>query len=268
MKKAISLVFCIVIATLCFAGCGKNSDSKTITVAASSTPHAEILEQCKKDMQDKGYTLKIKVMTDYVTPNTATEDGDVDANFFQHTPYLDQFNKENKTHLVSVLKVHFEPLGIYAGTAKKLEEIPKGAKIAVPNDVTNEARALLLLDANGLIKLKDNKSLTATKNDITENKNNYEIIEADAENLPNLLDEVAVAVINGNYAVGAGLKVSGAITAEKADSAAAQTYGNILVVREGNEENEAVKALVEVLKSKNIADYITKTYDGAVVALN
>ncbi len=272
MKKLLAIVLCLSLCAFAFAGCGNKDEEKTektkITVAASTTPHAEILEQCKADMEAKGYELEIKTMDDYVVPNTATESGDVDANYFQHTPYLEQFNQENNTHLVSVLKVHYEPYGIYAGTAKTLKDIPDGAQIAVPNDATNEARALMLLDAQGLIKLKDNTKLDSTKNDIAENPHNYEIKEMEAALLPSVLDEVAIAVINGNYAIGAGLKVKNALATEDANSTAAQTYGNVLVVKEGNEENEAVKALVEVLKSSKIAEYIDSTYDGAVVSLN
>ncbi len=276
MKRLTTILLTLVLCAVCFAGCGSsdgkksdsNSKAKTVTVAASTTPHAEILEQCKEDMKAKGYELVIKTMDDYVIPNTATESGDVDANYFQHTPYLEQFNKENNTHLVSVLKVHYEPLGIYAGTSKTLKDIPDGAQIAVPNDATNEARALMLLDAQGLIKLKDNTNLTATKNDIAENPHKYEIKEMEAALLTSVLDEVAVAVINGNYAVEKGLKVNESLAKEDASSTAAQTYGNVLVVKEGNENNEGISALCEILKSQKIAEYIDKTYDGAVVSLN
>ena len=277
MKKLLALVLALSLCAVCFAGCGgkeskKSSDGsstelKTVTVAASTSPHSEILEQCKEDMKAQGYELVVKIMDDYVVPNTATESGDVDANYFQHTPYLEQFNKENNTHLVPVLKVHYEPLGIYAGTSKTLEDIPDGAQIAVPNDTTNEARALMLLDAQGLIKLKDNTNLTATKNDIAENPHKYEIKEMEAALLTSVLDEVAVAVINGNYAVEKGLKVNESLAKEDASSTAAQTYGNILVVKEGNENNDGILVLAEILKSKKIASYIEKTYKSAVVSL-
>lgn len=268
MKKLVSVITAAVLSLTLLAGCGSKADDKTITVAASTTPHAEILEQCKSALEKDGYTLVIKTMDDYVTPNTATESGDVDANYFQHQPYLDQFNEENGTHLVSVAKIHYEPFGIYAGTSDSLESIPDGAKIAVPNDATNEARALLLLDANGLIKLKDNTDITATKNDVVENPHNYEIVEMEAALVPTVLDEVAVAVINGNYAIGAGLKVSEALAAEDSKSVAAQTYGNVLVVKEGNEKEEKVQALVDALKSDDIRDYINSKYDGAVLPLD
>lgn len=266
MKKLISLLLASVLSLTLLAACG-SSDDKTITVAASSTPHAEILEQCKSAMAEKGYTLDIKVMDDYVTPNMATDGGDVTANYFQHQPYLDDFNASNGTKLSTVAKVHYEPYGIYAGTCSSLDAIEDGAVIAVPNDPTNEARALLLLEANGIIKLDASKGLTATKNDIIENPKNLVIQEMEAALLPTVLDEVAVAVINGNYAIGAGLKVSGALAIEDAQSAAAQTYANILVVKTGNESLPAVKALVEVLTSDAIRDYINNTYDSAVVPI-
>lgn len=267
MKKILSLVIAGVLALATFTSCG-SSDEKTITVAASSAPHAEILEQCKTAMSEKGYTLEVRVMDDYVTPNTATDDGDVDANYFQHQPYLDQFNEEKGTKLVSVAKVHYEPYGIYAGTCDSLDALEDGAVIAVPNDATNEARALLLLEANGLITLADGAGLTATKNDITDNPKNLDIREMEAALLPTVLDEVAFAVINGNYAISSGLKVADALAVEDAASEAAQTYANVLVVKEGNENLDKVKALVEVLGSEEISTYINNTYDGAVVPIS
>lgn len=268
MKKSISLVLALALVLSVLAGCGAGSkDSKTITVAASSAPHAEILEQCIPILADQGYTLEIKVMDDYIIPNTSTESGDVDANYFQHQPYLDDFNASNGTHLVTIARVHYEPYGIYAGTCNSLDAIEEGAQIAVPNDTTNEARALLLLEANGIIKLADGVGLTATKNDIVDNPKNVDILEMEAALLPAQLDEVAVAVINGNYAIEAGLKVSEALAAEKADSEAAQTYANILVVKEGNENVEKLQALAKVLNSDEVRDYINNTYDGAVVPI-
>jgi len=266
MKKILSLILAGILSLTVLASCG-GSDDKTITVAASSAPHAEILEQCKAAMTEKGYTLDIRVMDDYVTPNVATDDGDVDANYFQHQPYLDQFNAEKGTKLATVAKVHYEPYGIYAGTCKALADLADGAVIAVPNDATNEARALLLLEANGLITLAEGAGLTATKNDITSNPKNLDIREMEAALLPTVLDEVAFAVINGNYAISAGLKVSEALAVEDAASEAAQTYANVLVVKEGNENLDKVKALVEVLHSDAIRTYITDTYAGAVVPI-
>ena len=267
MKKFVSAILAIILLSLSLFGCAEK-DGKTVTVAASSVPHAKILEQCVTAMKEKGYTLKIKVMDDYVIPNTATQDGEVDANFFQHTPYLEQFNEENKTTLVSVAKVHYEPYALYAGTASSLADIPNGAKIAIPNDVTNGARALLLLEAAGIITLKTGADLTATKNDITKNPKHIEILEIEAALLPNQLDEVAAAVINGNYAISAGLDIKNALAVESSDSTAAQTFANILVVKKGNENNEGIKALVEILKSDAVKDFINDTYSGAVVPVN
>ncbi len=268
MRKTILATLVVAATVLTLAGCGNSSAAdNTITVAASSAPHAEILEQCVPVLADQGITLEIKVMDDYIIPNTSTESGDVDANYFQHQPYLDDFNASNGTHLVTVTRVHYEPYGIYAGTCDSLDALPDGASIAVPNDTTNEARALLLLQDNGIIKLKDGVGLTATKNDITENPKNVDILEMEAALLPAQLDEVAVAVINGNYAIDAGLKVSEALAAEKADSEAAQTYANILVVKEGNENLPKIQALSKALTSDAIRDYINNTYDGAVVPI-
>lgn len=268
MKKLASLILAAALLIPGLASCGSsNADDKTITVAATSTPHAEILEVCKPLLEEKGYTLDIKVVSDYVTPNQFTEDGEVDANYFQHQPYLDSFNEENKTHLVSVAQIHYEPFAIYRGTVDSLAALPDGASIAVPNDTTNEARALQLLSAQGLITLKDGVGLTATKNDITDNPHNYDIKEMEAALLPTVLDEVAVAVINGNYALGAGLSSNDSLAAEDAASEAAQTFANVLVVKAGNENTEKTKALKEALLSDTVRDYITNTYGGAVVAI-
>ncbi len=265
MKKTIAAILTAALAALTLVSCSSSGNDKTITVAASSTPHAEILEQCKAPLEEKGYTLEIKVMDDYITPNTSTDSGDVDANYFQHKPYLEQFNAENGTKLVPIAGVHYEPFGIYAGTCSSLDEIPDGASVAVPNDATNEARALLLLADNGLIELKEGVGLNATKNDITANPKNLEIREMEAALVPNVLSEVAVGVINGNYALGAGLKVSEAIAAEAPDSLAAETYVNVVVCKEGNENSDKLKALAEVINTDAIRDYINSTYDGAVV---
>ncbi len=267
MKKKILSVVVAALAFCALTACGTSKEDSTIVVAASSTPHAEILEQCVPILAEQGYTLEIKVMDDYIIPNTSTESGDVDANYFQHQPYLDDFNASNGTHLATVARVHYEPYGIYAGTVDSIDAIPDGAAIAVPNDTTNEARALLLLEANGIIKLKDGVGLTATKNDIVENPKNVDVLEMEAALVPNQLDEVAVAVINGNYAIEAGLKVSQALAAEKADSEAAQTYANILVVKEGNEDLPKIQALSKALTSDAIKEYISETYDGAVVSI-
>ncbi len=267
MKKILSLALAAVLCTLAFASCGAK-DENTIIVAASSTPHAEILEQCVDAMAEKGFTLEIKVMDDYITPNTSTDSGDVDANYFQHVPYLEQFNAENDANLVAVAGVHYEPYAIYAGTCDSLDKLADGAVIAVPNDATNEARALLLLEANGLIELSDGKGLTTTKNDIVSNPKNLDIREMEAALIPGQLDEVALAVINGNYALSSGLDVNKSLAAETSDSEAAQTYVNVLVVNKGNENNEGIKALCDILLSDTISEYINSTYNGAVVAMN
>lgn len=268
MKKILSLVLAAVllVSALCLTSCGADKTEK-IVVGASSTPHAEILEQCRSALKEKGYELEIKIYDDYVLPNTATEDGDLDANYFQHVPYLTDFNANNGTHLVSVAAVHYEPFGLYAGTSKSIEGLPAGAKIAIPNDGSNEARALFLLEACGLIKLKPGTGFTATKQDIAED-NGYEIVEMVAAVIPSCLDSVNLAVINGNYAIGAGLKIADALATEDKESEAAKTYGNVLVVKEGNENKESIKALVEVLKSEEISKFINEKYAGAVVPLS
>lgn len=242
-------------------------DSKgTITVAASPTPHAEILAEAGKILEKEGWTLEVTEFEDYVQPNLVVEDGDIDANYFQHTPYLDNFNEEKGTHLVSIAGVHYEPFGIYPGTKASLDDIAAGDTIAVPNDTTNEARALLLLQDNGIIKLKDGAGLTATVLDIEENPYDIKIQELEAAQVSRVKDEVAYVVLNGNYALEAGFSVAkDSIAYEKSDSDAAKTYVNILVVKEGNENNEGLQELAKVLKSDEIKDYINNTYDGAVV---
>lgn len=269
----------IATALLCgaFAGCGNNqaasssaakTDSKKITVAATPTPHAEILTEAKKILEKDGITLEIKEFTDYVQPNKIVDGGEMDANFFQHKPYLDDFNAENKTKLVSIAAIHYEPLGIYGGKTKALDQIKDGATIAVPNDTTNEARALLLLEAQGLIKLKEGVGIKATKQDIVENKKNIKIEEFEAAQVSRHLDEVDFVVLNGNYALNAGLNVSkDALAKEAADSEAAKTYANIIVVKEGNENNEAIKKLCQVLQSDEIKKFINDKYNGAVVPM-
>ncbi|WP_143319292.1 MetQ/NlpA family ABC transporter substrate-binding protein [Clostridium sp. HBUAS56010] len=242
-----------------------DGDLEEIVVGASPAPHAEILKAAKEVLKEKGYDLVIKEYTDYVQPNLALDSGDLDANYFQHKPYLDQFNEEKKTDLVSAAAIHYEPFGIYAGKIKSLEDLPDGAQIAVPNDVSNEARALLLLADNGLIELKEGVELDATKNDIVENEKNFKIIEVEAAQLPRSLGDVDIAVINGNYAIEAGLKVSEALATEDAKSLAATLYSNIVAVRTGEDTSEKTKALVEALTSDSVKKYIEDTYEGAVV---
>ena len=240
----------------------------TLKVAASPTPHAEILNVAKDILAEQGITLEIVEFSDYVQPNLVTESGEVDANYFQHTPYLESFNEENGTHLVSVGAIHYEPFGIYPGKSSDLENIADGAVIAVPNDTTNEARALQLLAAQGIITVRDGAGLTATVNDIEENPHNVKIEEIEAAQLPRTVQDVDFAVINGNYAMEAGFSVGkDALATEDASSEAAQTYANVLVVKEGNENNPAIQALLKALQSDEVKNYIDQTYDGAVVAI-
>ena len=245
----------------------EDSGSKSVKVAASATPHAEILEEAKGLLEAEGYELEVTVFNDYVQPNEVVESGDFDANYFQHIPYLESFNEEKGTHLVNAGGIHYEPFGIYPGTKKSLDELEEGDAIAVPNDTTNEARALLLLQDNGVITLKEGAGLNATVNDIEENVKNVEIVELEAAQVSRVVDEVAFVVLNGNYALEGGYSVkSDAISYEKSDSEAAKTYVNVIAVKEGNEENEGIQALVKVLKSDDIKKFIDEKYDGAVIA--
>lgn len=267
MKKILALVLTGAFLVSTLSGCGaKEADDKVIKVAASATPHAEILEQAKPLLEAQGYTLEVTIFDDYVQPNEVVESGDFDANYFQHIPYLDQFNVEKGTHLVNAGGIHYEPFGIYPGTKSDLAEVAEGDSIAVPNDTTNEARALLLLQDNGLITLKEGAGLSATVNDIAENPYNLEIVELEAAQVPRVVSEVAFVVLNGNYALEAGYSVAkDALTYESADSEAAKTYVNVIAVKEGNENSDKIKALVDVLKSDDIKTYINDTYDGAVI---
>lgn len=277
MKKLLTLVLTGIWATGVLAGCAAskedsaapdsaNADLKVIQVAASATPHAEILEEAKTFLIEKGYDLEVTVFDDYVQPNEVVESGDFDANYFQHIPYLESFNEEKGTHLVNAGGIHYEPFGIYPGTKDNLKDIEEGDKIAVPNDTTNEARALLLLQDNGVITLKDGVGLEATVNDIAENPYNVEIVELEAAQVARVVDETAFVVLNGNYALEAGYSVSkDSLAYETSDSEAAKTYVNVIAVKEGKEESDAVKALVEVLKSDDIKTFINEKYDEAVI---
>ena len=266
-KKLLALVLAGALLTGVLAGCGSSgSDSKTIRIAASPTPHAEILEQAKPILEEQGYTLEIVEFEDYVQPNEVVESGEYDANYFQHIPYLNRFNEEKGTHLVNAGGIHYEPFGIYPGTKTSLSDIADGDSIAVPNDTTNEARALLLLQDNGIITLKDDAGLEATVNDIVDNPYNVKIVELEAAQVARVVSENAYVVLNGNYALEAGFSVGkDALAYEASDSEAAKTYVNVIAVKEGNENKEAIKALVDVLKSDEIKNYIKDTYDGAVV---
>ncbi|MBR2275087.1 MAG: MetQ/NlpA family ABC transporter substrate-binding protein [Lachnospiraceae bacterium] len=249
------------------AASAKVSEPKgKISIAASPTPHAEILAEAAKVLADQGWELEIIEFEDYVQPNLVVDSGEIDANYFQHIPYLEDFNKENGTHLVNAGGIHYEPFGIYPGTKKDLSELSDKDVIAVPNDTTNEARALLLLQDNGIITLKDGAGLTATVKDIVDNPLNIEIEELEAAQVSRVIGEVAFAVLNGNYALEAGFSVGkDAVAYEKSDSEAAKTYVNVIAVSEGRENEEGIQALVKVLKSDEIKNFINNTYDGAVV---
>ena len=268
MKKLIAaaLTGALVLGTVGTSVVFAADDDKTITVAASETPHSEILEAAKPILEEEGYDLEVTVFDDYVQPNEVVESGDFDANYFQHVPYLNSFNEEKGTHLVNAGGIHYEPFGIYPGTKSSLDDIADGDTIAVPNDTTNEARALLLLQDNGIIKLKDGAGLEATVNDIEENPYNVEIVELAAEQVARVAEETSYIVLNGNYALQAGYSVSkDALAYETSDSEAAKTYVNVIAVKEGNENSDKIKALVDVLKSDEIKDFINEKYDGAVI---
>ena len=243
------------------------AEAVDIKIGATPSPHAEILEQAKDELAAAGINLDIVVYNDYVQPNLATDQGEIQANYFQHQPYLDDFNAENGTHLTSVGAIHYEPFGIYAGKANDLSNIADKAQIAVPNDTTNEARALQLLQANGIITLKDGVGLTATKQDIVENPHNVEILEVEAAQIPRSIESVDFACMNGNYAIEAGFKPSDALAQEDASSEAAQTYANVVVVSDADADSEWAKKLVEVLQSEKVSEYITNTYEGAVIPM-
>ncbi len=284
MKKLTALILTGALSCALLAGCAgsgtsttpnanastapQGSDSTepiTITVGATPAPHAEILEVVKDILAEQGITLDIKQYNDYIQPNNAVEDGSLDANYFQHITYMNDFNDQNGTHLVSVAEVHYEPFGLYAGKTDSLDALADGAQIGVPNDATNEARALLLLQQEGLITLKEDAGITATINDITDNPKNLDIVEMEAAQLPLRLADLDMAVINGNYAIDAGLKVSDALAVESADGEAAQAYVNVLTVKEGREDDPAIQALAEALCSDEVKAFMEETYGGAVV---
>lgn len=272
-KRVIALLTSIGLIGGLLTGCGtgeqasSGSDKKleVMKVGAGVTPHAEILREISSQLEQKGYQLEVVEYNDYVLPNTALEGGELDANYFQHQPYLDDFNQENGTHIVGVASIHFEPFGIYAGKSDSLADLKDGAVIAVPNDTTNEARALLLLQEQGLIKLKEGAGLTATVVDIEENPKKLEIKELEAAQVPKALSDVDVAAINANYAIEAGLKLSDALASEQSTSLAAQTYANIIAVKEGEEDSAKTKALVEAVQSEDVKKFVEEKYDGAVV---
>ncbi|MDQ1043968.1 MetQ/NlpA family ABC transporter substrate-binding protein [Streptomyces sp. V4I2] len=245
-------------------GSASSDTSGPLVVAASPTPHAEILNYVKDNLAKKaGLDLEVKEFTDYVTPNTATEDGSVTANYFQNQPYLDDFNKKNGTHIVPVVTVHLEPLGLYSNKVKSADDLKSGATVAVPNDSVNEARALKLLDANGIITLKDGVGNEATPSDITKNPKNLKFKELEAAQTPRSLDDVDAAVVNGNYAIEADL--SPADDALVLESATDNPYGNFLAVKDGNEDDPRVKKLAKLLTSAEVKKFIEDTYDGSVI---
>ena len=274
-NKAVAFAAAAVLAVGCFGltACGasqeaSSGDDKVITVGATPTPHAEVLENAVAPiLEEQGYDLQVTVFEDYVQPNTAVESGELDANYFQHINYLDAFNEENGTSLVNAGYVHYEPFGLYAGKSSDLENIADGAKIAVPNDTTNEARALLLLQQEGLITLADGAGVTATTKDIVDNPKNLEIVELEAAQVSHSLQDVDFGIINGNYALEAGLSVADALAVESAEGVAAEQYGNIIAVADGNQDSEKIKALVAACQSDGVAKYIEDTYNGAVVPL-
>ena len=249
------------------ADSGDAADGKVITVGATPAPHAEILEVAKEVLAEEGYTLEITEFDDYIVPNDAVEEGELDANYFQHITYMNQFNEDKGYHLVSVVSIHYEPFGLYAGKTASIEALADGAQIAIPNDATNGGRALLLLEQEGLITLKEGAGITATVTDIVDNPKNLEIMELEARLLPDSLKDVDLAVINGNYAIDAGLKIADALAIESAEGEAATAYANVLTVKEGNENDEGIQALLAALKSDEVKTFIEETYDGAVVPL-
>ena len=269
-KFVVSFLACSIALSLAvgLTGCGAQKQGPvkegSIVVGASPSPHAQILEAVSEQLAQKGYQLEIKEFTDYIMPNTALEDGELDANFFQHQPYLTDFNEKNGTKLVSAAAIHFEPLGIYGGKTADLADLPEGAQIAVPNDTTNEARALWLLQAQGIIEVDEQAGLEATKQDITSNPKNVEIVEMEAAQLPRALADVDFAVINGNYAVAAEIADQVLVTEDK-DSEAAKQDANIVAVREGDENREDIKALVEALQSDEVKAYIEETFGSTVI---
>lgn len=271
-KRSITIVALLLTLTVglgLLAGCGakKESSDKTIKVGASPAPHAEILKAAEEELAKEGYKLEIVEFQDYIQPNVSLKKGDIDANYFQHLPYLDKYNEENKTDLMSAGAIHYEPLGLYKGSKNDVKDLSKGDQIAVPNDTSNEARALLLLEDNGIIKLRAGAGLTATKQDIIDNPYGIEILEVEAAIIPGSLKNTAMSVINGNYAIGANIESSQAISFEKSDSEAAQTYANIVAVRKGDEKNEKTEALLKAIKSEKVKKFIEDKYKGSVVPL-
>ncbi|MBQ8604948.1 MAG: MetQ/NlpA family ABC transporter substrate-binding protein [Oscillospiraceae bacterium] len=263
MKKLFSIVLSLAL-TLSLIGCGGGEKANVLKVGASPSPHAEILEAAKEPLAKLGWELEIIEFTDYVQPNTALDAGDLDANFFQHTPYLNSFNRDYDTDIVSVAAVHFEPLGIYPGKSSDLTAIAEGAVIAVPNDETNEARALLLLQQEGIITLKEGAGLSATKLDIVENPYNVDIYEIEAAQTVNVLADVDFAVVNGNYAVSADI-LDTVLASESSEGEVPDTYANILAAKADRQNEEGIQALAQVLNSDEIRQFINEKYENLFV---
>jgi D-methionine transport system substrate-binding protein len=275
MNKFVKVLSALLVASVALTGCGSKSQESSSTaekseankttklvVGATPLPHAEILKIVQPVLKEKGIELEIKEFTDYVTPNTAVNDKQIDANFFQHVPYMEDFNKQNGTNLVAVGKVHVEPLAAYSSKIKTKDEIKDGAVIAIPNDATNEGRALLLLQKQGLIKLKDSTALTQTPKDIVENSKNLEFKELEAAQLPRVLPDVDIAIINTNYAIEAKLNPTGdSLFIEDQDS----PYANVLSARPDNQNDPAIQELLKALNSPEVKKFIEEQYKGAVV---
>ena len=268
MKKTLALILTVLLLAAALCGCGKTAEAKKIRVAATAVPHAEILEIAKDLLAAQGYELDIVVYTDFVQPNLVVESGELDANYFQHTPYMNQFNAENGTHIVSAGLIHYESFGIYAGKTASIDALPDGAQISIPNDATNGARALLLLHQEGILTIKEGVGIEATVYDIADNPKNVKIIEMEAAQLPLSRQDVDLAVINGNYALDAGLNpATDALAIEDASGDAAQYFANLVGVKEGNENSEAIKALIAALQSDKVRSYINEKYQGSVVPI-
>lgn len=245
------------------ASSSASAEATVLKIGATAAPHAEVLEFAAPLLKEKGITLEITVFDDYVLPNTALHQGDLDANYFQHQPYLDYFNQQNGTDLVSAGNIHYEPLGIYPGKSSDLAAIADGAQIAIPNDGSNEARALYLLETQGLIKVDHSVGYEATKLDVTENPKKLELVELDADKIPAALPDVDFAVINGNYAIAAGVNGT-VLTTEDPNGESALTYANIIAVRPENKDNATIKTLIDVLHSKEVTDFMLEKYQGSV----
>ncbi|MDR0453544.1 MAG: MetQ/NlpA family ABC transporter substrate-binding protein [Deferribacteraceae bacterium] len=264
MRKMLFVLFVTMCCFIAVSGCNKKSKAETLRVGATPVPHAEILNLIKDDLKKSGVDLEIIEFTDYITPNIALDDGQIDANFFQHQPYLDTFVRDRGMKLVSLAGIHIEPLGLYSNKIKSITELQEGAVLAIPNDPTNEGRALLLLQSNGLIMLSDDAGLEGTPKNIVDNPQKILFRELDAAQLPRVLNDVDAAVINGNFAMEAKLNpMQDAIILEGADS----PYVNIITVRTGAENDPRLQALANALKTEKVKQFIADKYNGGVVAV-